>query len=110
MSPATKDLNEYAPVPPVEGPANTEFCAAVLAAKDRAGVVVDVATDVVNKGLRLPDEKFVTVPEPELAATHLIPVTVLLRTCPLAPTELVPSVNVLDSLRFPLRVPPVRGR
>jgi hypothetical protein len=46
---------------------NTVPPAALLNAKDNAGVVVAVATDVVNSGERLPEEKEVT--EPPLLAT-----------------------------------------
>ena len=48
---------------PVKFP-NTVFAAAVESVKDRAGVVVAVATDVVNRGDRVPAEKLVTVPDP----------------------------------------------
>jgi hypothetical protein len=64
MSAATSALNVGAPVPPVAGPANTEFCAALLNAKVSAGVVVAVATLVVKSGLRAPALKLVTVPVP----------------------------------------------
>jgi hypothetical protein len=65
---------------PLVGPANTEFCAALLKEKDNAGVVADVATDVVNKGLRLPALNDVTVPDPkpeiaEARTTAPVPVT-----------------------------------
>jgi hypothetical protein len=46
------------------------FAAAVDRLKLNAGVVVDVATLVVNKGLRLPAEKLVTVP-PLLVAVNV---------------------------------------
>jgi hypothetical protein len=53
------------PAPPVAGPASTEFCAALDKANVSAGVLVAVATEVVNNGERLPAENVVTVPEPE---------------------------------------------
>jgi hypothetical protein len=53
-----------APDPPVAGPANTLFCAAFEREKESAGVEVLVATEVVNRGERLPDEKDVTDPPP----------------------------------------------
>jgi hypothetical protein len=65
---------EGAPAPPDAGPANTEFCAALESEKDRAGVVVAVATLVVNSGDRLPAEKLVTVPVPTLIVLHPNPV------------------------------------
>jgi hypothetical protein len=51
-----------APVPPVAGPANTEFCAALSSVKVSTGVVVGVATDVVKSGLSAPALNVVTVP------------------------------------------------
>ena len=57
-----------APDPPVAGPAKTEFCAALLSEKVRAGVVVAVATELVNNGERFPAEKLVTLPPPAVEA------------------------------------------
>ena len=48
---------------PVKLP-KTVFAAAVERAKDSAGVLVDVATEVVNSGDRFPEETLVTVPVP----------------------------------------------
>jgi orotate phosphoribosyltransferase len=48
----------------VEGPARNAFCAALEREKESAGVVVAVATVVVNRGERAPAEKEVTVPVP----------------------------------------------
>jgi len=48
-----------APAAPVAGPAKTEFVAALVRLNVRAGVVVAVATLVVNSGLRVPAEKLV---------------------------------------------------
>jgi hypothetical protein len=48
----------------VAGPANTEFCAALDKVNVNAGVVVAVATEVVNSGERAPAEKDVTDPLP----------------------------------------------
>ena len=43
---------------------NTVPPAALLSENDNAGVVVDVATEVVNRGLSVPALKLVTVPVP----------------------------------------------
>ena len=64
MSADTNARKDGAPVPPLEGPANTSFCAALESENDRAGVVEAVDTEVVNNGLRLPELKVVTVPVP----------------------------------------------
>jgi hypothetical protein len=68
-----------APAPPLAGPANTEFCAALLRVNDNAGVVVGAATLVVNSGDRLPEENEVTVPDPPPPPTAvkdtLLPIT-----------------------------------
>ena len=61
ISAATKALYVGAPAPPL-GPASTVLAAALANAKLKAGVVVGVATDVVNNGDRLPALKLVTVP------------------------------------------------
>lgn len=55
---------EYGPVPPLNGPARKEFCAAFDAVNVCAGVLVEVATEVVKSGDRLPELKLVTVPPP----------------------------------------------
>jgi hypothetical protein len=57
---------------------NTVPPLALLRAKLRAGVVVGVATEVVNSGLRVPALKLVTVPVP--VATHFVSVPVELKT------------------------------
>jgi hypothetical protein len=65
-----------APAPPVAGPANTEFWAALVNAKESAGVELAFATDVVKSGLRLPALNVVTVPpELEAVADTLLPTT-----------------------------------
>ena len=64
MSVDTRDRNVGPAAPPEVGPANTRFAFCVLKEKDSAGVVVAVATEVVNNGLRLPELKLVTVPVP----------------------------------------------
>ena len=51
-------------MPPVAGPAKTKFWLAVDSAKVSAGVVVAVATEVVNSGERAAALNEVTVPEP----------------------------------------------
>ena len=43
---------------------NMVLAAALVKLKLRAGVLFDVATAVVNNGLRVPAVKLVTVPEP----------------------------------------------
>jgi hypothetical protein len=53
-----------AAAPPLAGPAKTEFCAALDRVKVNAGVLVAVATEVVNRGLSVPALKLVTVPPP----------------------------------------------
>lgn len=56
---------EYAPAPPVEGPARKAFCAMLpVAVKVSAGVEVAVATLVEKRVERLPALKLVTVPAP----------------------------------------------
>lgn len=70
-----------AAAPPDGGPANTEFCAALDKVKVSAGVVVAVATEVVNNGERVPALKVVTVPvlpappqlPPDDVSTPLVP-------------------------------------
>ena len=52
---------------------------------DNAGVVVGVATDVVNNGDKVPAEKFVTVPSAAFVQAG-IPAPVEVRTCPGEPT------------------------
>jgi len=53
-----------AAAPPLGGPAKTELAAAFDKVNVSAGVVVEVATLVVNKGERVPAVKFVTEPPP----------------------------------------------
>jgi hypothetical protein len=76
-SATTKDRKVGANAPPDAGPANTVFAVCVFNANVKAGVVVGVATDVVNNGLRFPEEKDVTVPVPPVIAVAdtLLPVT-----------------------------------
>ena len=62
MSAATNARNVGAAALPVVGPANTRFAVCVFRLKDSAGVVVVVASLVVNSGERSPAEKSVTVP------------------------------------------------
>jgi hypothetical protein len=72
-------LNAGAADAPVKLP-NTELAAAALAVNVNAGVVVEVATDVVNRGDSAPALNAVTVPEPPpplvATATH-VPVEAL---------------------------------
>jgi hypothetical protein len=70
-SAATRARNVGAAGPPEVGPANTVFAVCVFNANVKAGVVVGVATDVVNNGLRFPEEKDVTVP-PEVAGVAAV--------------------------------------
>ena len=66
--------NDGAPAPPVAGPANTLFCAALDNENVNAGVLVAVATEVVNSGERFPAEKVVTVPLPDgFVYSHAVP-------------------------------------
>ena len=60
----TKERNVGVAAPPDAGPANTVFAFCVFNEKDSAGVVVGVATEVVKRGERLPEEKEVTEPPP----------------------------------------------
>jgi hypothetical protein len=69
-SAATRARNVGAAGPPEVGPANTVFAVCVFNANVKAGVVVGVATDVVNNGLRFPEEKDVTVPVFPAAAVN----------------------------------------
>ena len=77
-SATTSARNVGVATPPDVGPANTVFAVCVESVKERAGVVVAVATDVVNNGERLPLEKLVTVPEPTPPpdAVRVFPVSV----------------------------------
>jgi len=68
-------LYEGAALDPVLLP-NQVFALALLKVKLSAGVVVAVATEVVNNGDRLPEEKLVTVP----GVIHVIPPVALLGT------------------------------
>ena len=61
-SAATRVRNVGAAALPVVGPQSTVFAVWVDREKDKAGVVVAVATEVVNSGARLPALKLVTVP------------------------------------------------
>ena len=63
-SAATRARNVGVAATPDVGPANTRFADWVFKEKESAGVVVGVATDVVNSGERLPEEKEVTEPPP----------------------------------------------
>jgi hypothetical protein len=57
----------------VEGPASTLFCAALDKENVKAGVLVAVVTEVVNKGLKDPALKLVTVPFEPLEAAVISP-------------------------------------
>jgi hypothetical protein len=71
-------LNEGAADDPVKLPKNV-WAAALESVNVRAGVLVAVATDVVNSGLNVPAEKVVMVPEE--AAVHVkFPEPSLVRT------------------------------
>src|SRR3989442_14131528 len=63
MSAATSERNAGAAVLDV-GPANTVLAPCVFKLNANAGVLVGLATLVVNRGDRLPELKFVTVPFP----------------------------------------------
>ena len=85
MSAATRARNVGAKAPPDVGPANTAFAVCVLKENVSAGVVVAVATEVVNKGLNAPALNEVTVPEPnpdmaEANTTAPVPVVPLERS------------------------------
>jgi hypothetical protein len=88
-SAATKERNVGVAATPDVGPANTRFADWVFKVKDSAGVVVGVATDVVNSGERLPEEKEDTVPEPpppETVDQYVTPLTpFVVSTCPAVP-------------------------
>src|SRR5678815_3429148 len=62
MSSATKARKVGAAAAPLAGPPKIRFCAWVMAAKVNAGVVVAVASAVVNRGEKSPALKLVTVP------------------------------------------------
>jgi hypothetical protein len=88
--------NEGCPAPPEAGPANTEFCAAFDCVKVRAGVLVGVATEVVNSGESAPAENVVTVPVPvpEQVMVYVTPATETLQPVKFSATKpaLVPIV------------------
>jgi hypothetical protein len=77
MSAATSARYVGAPDPPLAGPASTSFCPALERENVSAGVVVGLATDVVNNGLRFPALKLETVPLPPPADVKemLLPAT-----------------------------------
>ena len=58
---------------PLVGPARKKFCDVLLSAKLKAGVVVGAATEVVNKGERLPALKELT-PDPVPLNVQVVPV------------------------------------
>ena len=64
MSFATRALKDGAAAPPPVGPEKTVFADWLVSENESAGVVVAVATAVVKSGLRFPEEKLVTVPDP----------------------------------------------
>jgi predicted RecA/RadA family phage recombinase len=95
-SAVTRARKDGAAAAPVVGPANAVFAVCVFNANVKAGVVVGVATDVVNNGLRFPEEKDVTVPEVAGAAhTGTPPATV--KTFPVAPIGNRAAVGVAFS-------------
>jgi hypothetical protein len=62
--------NEYAPDPPLAGPARTEFWGAAICANASAGVLVGFVTFVVNRGLNVAcDENIDNPPLPPLGQT-----------------------------------------
>lgn len=67
--PRTGAVVNAGPAEPVVLFPNTVPPPALLRVNVRAGVVVAVATDVVNNGLRLPALKLVTVPKPDNVVT-----------------------------------------
>jgi hypothetical protein len=76
-------LNVGVAATPDAGPANTVFAFCVFNEKDSTGVVVGVATDVVNSGERLPEEKEVTNAVGDSHAVN--PEPIFVRTCPAVP-------------------------
>jgi hypothetical protein len=97
MSAGAIALYDGTPVPPEAGPAKKEFCAALDSEKLNAGVEVDVATDVVNKGLRFPELKLVTVPEPLPAFAHAGKPDTTVSTCPAVPIGNLAAAGVAFS-------------
>jgi hypothetical protein len=73
-SAATNARNVGVAAIPDVGPENTVLAVCVLKEKDNAGVVVGVATEVVNKGLKLPALKLETVPVDKL---EILPAVIL---------------------------------
>ena len=86
-SAATRARNVGVAAPPDTGPANTVLGLCVFNEKDSAGVVVGVATEVVNSGERLPEEKEVTEPPPppETVDQYVTPVPFVVNTWPEVP-------------------------
>jgi hypothetical protein len=69
---ATTRLRKVGPAgPPEIGPANMRFADCVFSVKLKAGVVVGLLTDVVNRGLSVPALNVVTVPVPEGGVAHV---------------------------------------
>jgi hypothetical protein len=95
-------LNAGAADEPVALP-NHEVAAAFVKRKVSAGVVLDVATEVVNNGESVPAVKLVTVPEPA-------PVLVIV-TLPVPPTgEIdIPVPAVIWLTPPPLPLPPAKS-
>ena len=87
MSVETNARNVGVAAPPDVGPANTVLAFCVLSANESAGVVVGVATEVVNSGERLPEEKEVTepLPPPETVDQYVTPVPFVVNTWPEVP-------------------------
>ena len=77
-------LNEGAAEDPVKLPKNV-WAAALERVNVKAGVVVAVATDVVNSGLNVPAENVVTVPVVgvDQVGANVVPAEV--KTCPAVP-------------------------
>ena len=118
--PATEVFKPNTGVAVYPGPAalpvalpRTVPAAALLSANVRAGVVVAVATEVVNNGERLPALNDVTVPE-VAGAVHIgYPEALIVKRLPVAPAEPAASFRpAADASRVntPVIVPPASGR
>jgi hypothetical protein len=68
--------------------------AALEIVNDRAGVVVAVATEVVNNGLKAPAEKVVTVPVVGVVQVYPLVVPFTAKTCPAVPIPICPKAEV----------------
>jgi hypothetical protein len=88
-------LNEGAAEEPVKFPKNV-WAAALESVNVKAGVVVAVATDVVNNGLNVPAENVVTVPEVGVVQVGANVVPAEVKTCPAVPLANIAVVPAAD--------------